>query len=278
MNPIPVKLVDGSFVQAFSFGFGGENVLFRPRYIEWDRTPGPAPVKVFTDAKIPLAYEDPCPRKVAILVESPAVRAKLYKEIPDFCEPFDVVLTFHKPLLKLGDPFRFYPLGGSWIPAQQWGMGHKTRLVSLLASPKTGQEGHRLRHAVALRWGDTIDVYGAEYGGYIESKIPTLAPYRYSVVIENTRSPSYFTEKLIDCLSLGTVPIYWGTPDVGEFFDPDGILSFETVGELERILEYIGYRDYTTRMVSIRRNLKLAWEYRCPEDWIWEHYPGLFGG
>jgi len=273
---IPVKLVDGSFVQSYSFGYAGENILAKPLYIEWDRTPGPAPVTVFTDSKLREAGRHGPGKKVALLIESPAIRRGVYEQIVELAPTFDVVLTFNMDLVEQGDPFRFYPLGGSWIPMRRWGMGNKTRLVSLLTSSKTGQEGHRLRHAIALRWPDMVDVYGADYGGYVKSKIPTLEPYRYSVIIENTKHRSYFTEKLIDALCLGTVPIYWGTPDSGEFFDPDGIIQFDDLLDFEKVLGYIGPRDYTTRIVSIRRNLNTAREYRCPEDWLWRHYPGVF--
>jgi cellulase/cellobiase CelA1 len=33
-----------------------------------------------------------------------------------------------------------------------------------------------------------------------------------------------------------TVPIYWGCPDVGEFFDTSAIIAFDTADELKKIL------------------------------------------
>jgi hypothetical protein len=48
----------------------------------------------------------------------------------------------------------------------------------------------------------------------------------------------YFTEKLIDCFLMETVPVYWGCPGIGSIFDERGILRFETPDELMRSLAH----------------------------------------
>jgi hypothetical protein len=48
------------------------------------------------------------------------------------------------------------------------------------------------------------------YVGESEDKLETLSKYRYSVVIEN--SLEFMSEKLIDCILAGTIPIYVGPP------------------------------------------------------------------
>jgi hypothetical protein len=54
----------------------------------------------------------------------------------------------------------------------------------------------------------------------------------YSIVVESSSEPNYFTEKLIDCLVTKTIPIYWGCPNISEYFDtsywiePQNILMF----------------------------------------------------
>ena len=55
----------------------------------------------------------------------------------------------------------------------------------------------------------------------------------YSVAVESSNEPNYFTEKLIDCLITKTIPIYWGCPNISEYFDtsywikPENILMWE---------------------------------------------------
>ncbi|MFV0444345.1 MAG: hypothetical protein ACK5Q5_12315, partial [Planctomycetaceae bacterium] len=60
-----------------------------------------------------------------------------------------------------------------------------------------------------------------------------LAPFRFSIAMENASSNLYFTEKLVDCLLLETIPIYYGCPAIDSLFDPRGMLIFRNLTELE---------------------------------------------
>jgi hypothetical protein len=76
--------------------------------------------------------------------------------------------------------------------------------------------------------GNDIDIYGAEpwdgkpnkwatfpnYYGMAENKEKTLRRYNFVLAFENSESPGYITEKIIDAFKSGTVPLYWGG---GEF-------------------------------------------------------------
>lgn len=33
---------------------------------------------------------------------------------------------------------------------------------------------------------------------------------------------------------------------------------------------------YQSRIAAVRRNFRLAQDFRMPEDWIWDKYPFLF--
>jgi hypothetical protein len=118
-------------------------------------------------------------------------------------------------------------------------------------------------------------VYGPPATMFIPSKVEGLKDYRYSVVVENTCQDWYFTEKIIDPLSQGCVPIYWGC-DVSQFFDMGGIITFESVDELKKILDNLSIQDYMSRMKAIRHNFTEAEKYRCAEDWIIRRYPDIF--
>ena len=52
--------------------------------------------------------------------------------------------------------------------------------------------------------------------------------YQYSIAIENSRQTHYFTEKLLDCLLTKTIPIYYGCPNIAEYFDTRGWILLET--------------------------------------------------
>ncbi|WP_407495245.1 glycosyltransferase family 10 domain-containing protein [Pseudooceanicola sp. MF1-13] len=133
---------------------------------------------------------------------------------------FHRVLTHDRDLISKIPNGVFVPFGTTWVPNWQELDLTKSKNCSLIASSKTSQEGHKLRHSVAdyvKAQQLDVDVMGSGYRSF-ETKSDGLASYRYSVVIENVREPDYFTEKLLDALLCLTVPIYWGCPNIGGLF------------------------------------------------------------
>ncbi len=100
----------------------------------------------------------------------------------------------------------------------------KTRKLSIVASPLRLEHPHTnydFRHALVqliLSSDVDCDIFGDWPGtdsrikGPIADKVDALAPYEFSVAIENTCEPGYVTEKFIDCLLCGTTPVYLGDP------------------------------------------------------------------
>ena len=43
---------------------------------------------------------------------------------------------------------------------------------------------------------------------------------KFAITMENSNKPYYITEKLVNGIRSGVVPVYWGTPNVVEFFNP----------------------------------------------------------
>ena len=95
-------------------------------------------------------------------------------------------------------------------------------------------------------------------------------------MIESCRFDYYFTEKLIDCFATGTIPIYWGCPSIGSFFDQMGIIPFRDLDELKTILMSISKHDYESRLSAMYSNLIKAREYMVVEDWIYKNHRELF--
>ncbi|MCR9139073.1 MAG: hypothetical protein NXI27_23935 [Alphaproteobacteria bacterium] len=155
------------------------------------------------------------------------------------------------------------PFGGAWVDPATAKPGEKTKNMSLIASAKRSTDGHRLRHAIA-DWcsaaGHDVDLLGRAYRP-IDTKEDGLIDYRYSVVIENAREAGYFTEKLIDSLLCETVPIYWGAPDIGHYFDLRGMVICESADEMRLAIAKAGPDDYKRRRTFIERNRDTALRY-----------------
>jgi len=57
--------------------------------------------------------------------------------------------------------------------------------------------------------GIAVDCYGSQTRP-VSDKIRKLSQYRYSLCFENTFTPGYVTEKIVDSFLAGSIPIYWG--------------------------------------------------------------------
>ena len=78
------------------------------------------------------------------------------------------------------------------------------------------------------------------FKGELETKWETLARYDFALCFENAYIKGYLTEKLFECLRVGTIPIYWGATDIEELVSPDCFIDmrrFADYSELLRILK-----------------------------------------
>lgn len=273
MTVISVKVSDSTFPQANAIGLAGENRQEHPTLLRWDRASG-GYVRVWTDIRLDEAVGDATQKKIALLIEPRGLSEVHYEQAWGLRSHFHTILTFDRSLVEEGAPFEFYPLGGSWL--RDWGVWSKRSEISILTSDKRTTQGQQLRHAIVDEFADRVDVYGEPYTEYLSTKATALKRYRYSIIVESDQRDWYFSEKLVDCISQGTTPIYWGCPDIGRFFDPDGILAFSSLAELEEILKNCSASDYKKREPVLHWNLEAARSFRCAEDWIVENHADIF--
>jgi hypothetical protein len=203
-------------------------------------------------------------RRAAALLESPINRCYLHPRSLE--RRFPVVFTHQQHLIDRGAPYVRLMFGTNWVGVYNTDeaetvAGHvstKSRLVSFI-----GNITHRNRDAYAFRRqvaehvmarGD-VDCFGKGIRE-VASKREAIAPYCFSVAMENAASDDYFSEKLIDCILLKTVPIYYGAPGLSKLFDERGILSFRTIEELKGHLESISRQRYEQLLTAANENLR----------------------
>ncbi len=184
-----------------------------------------------------------------------------------FRSRFYRIITCDAKLLASTPNGMFMAYGDTWVPDWERKNQPKTKMLSLIASKKKSLRGHKLRHRL-VKWirknAIDADILGRGYKT-IDDKATGLAPYRYSAVIENSREPGYLSEKLIDALLLKTVPIYWGAPDIGDFFDLDGMVVCETEAQMQAAIRNNSEADYNARLEAVDRNQKTAQAFINPE-------------
>ena len=179
-------------------------------------------------------------------------------------------MTHDAELLSSGSPFTLTIRGGSWVPLDQWGMPSKSKNVSMILSEKTQLAGHQLRHAIADA-GLPIDLYGPEFTPIGHDKRIAYQDYRYAVVVEACQEKNFFSEHLIDAIAYGCLPIYWGCPNIGEWFDRKGFFSIrqcdrpgDAAGDARRPDHAAAYQHIQG---VLGRNQAAARAYVITEDW-----------
>jgi len=233
-------------------------------------------VTLFTDGyvnKSELVDSVRSPIKIGWLHEPECLHPDTYADSLKHRDHFDSILTYYAPFLEMPG-YRFAPYAGTWIREEQWGIHPKTKLCSMLYGSKMSTLGHRIRPEIADRVNGAVDFYGmrgmpTNYSP--DTKYRVLADYAFSIVVETCRQDNLFTEILLDCFTVGTIPIFWGAPNIERFFNPDGILSFETVEECRTIVSNLSWELYHSRSKAIADNLRRVSEYAITEDWIYNH-------
>ena len=93
-----------------------------------------------------------------------------------------------------------------------------------------------------------------------KEKLP-LFTSMFSICMENSREQNYFTEKIIDCFRSKTIPIYWGCPNIGEYFNTDGIIIVNDITEIVKACNNLTEEFYHEHEHAILDNYNRAKNY-----------------
>ncbi len=269
-----IKIIDKIFSHApISFGVGDLKGI-EPKYFDWYRgDENINDIVVITETSAHLV--DSCNEKIKILliVESPLINPEIYQSLrnPEYAAKWTYVFTFSKDLVAVNpEKFKYYQFLGCWIYKADQMIHAKNKNISIVSSAKTITEGHRLRHEAIAKFRDKIEgIYGGGYQ-FVENKITALKEFRYSIVIENDNCDGMTSEKAIDCFVTGTIPIYWGNKSIGDHFNRDGVLCFNTIEELGKCIEMATPEYYESKMPAIKENFEIATKCNLPEDDMWK--------
>ena len=219
----------------------------------------------------------PIEKRFGLLTEPSAGRPFSAKSI-SHVNQFRVIFTHDPFLLSLNLNYRKNYFGTSWVfqDADLVSAPPKSKIISMLTSNLSRLPGHKLRLSICKKMYNkkcNVDIFGRNipWGPFIQDRRDTLAPYLFNISIENCRRNNYFTEKLVDCFVTRTVPIYWGCPNISEFFNTDGMIIINGEREFwyqfERVMSnpagiYESHRnalEENCRMAIEKYNVRYAW-------------------
>ena len=254
------------------------------QFIKWNRdTPFSERFVCFTNEKIIsddrflVAKE----RRIALLYESRDTMNWLYEQSQNCISDYYLFFTHEKKLLDSFSNTRWIPGNGIWIGNSYGGgeraISQKDRMTSFVTSSKVTTPLQRFRVMLSKELQkdgkNEIDVYLRSNFAFDYLPINLcLQRYRFSIVIENTQSPLYFTEKLLNCFATGTIPVYFGATGINKFFDANGIITFSSRKQLiHEILPNLSTDLYASKLSSINTNFTLSATYESIEKVIATH-------
>lgn len=261
-----INLVGSSFTH-LTHGNKGYSVHGKKsKYIEWksDNTLG---ITFYIDSELDTSFSDGIKGiKYGWLLECkfliPDMINKVKQNYQRYFEVFRYIFTNDEELLDLDPRFKWCPTGGFWIKSPK--IYSKTKLISCISSNKSMIPGHLNRLEWVNKIKDRVDLYGRGFKE-ISNKEEGLCDYMFSVAIENAVYKTYFTEKILDCFATGTIPIYLGTPDIGEYFNLDGIIMLTEDFEVSE-------KIYYNKIDAVKDNLERIKKFEVLEDFIWTTY------
>jgi hypothetical protein len=183
-----------------------------------------------------------------------------------FAKVFTHFLPSHDPKYVVSHPAlpwhvnrSFDELASAWIP-------EKSKTISWITSDKSFFPGHK-RRMVFLQFIQNkapfeIDIFGRGIRP-IEDKWDGLAPYKYSLAVENSRGFDYWTEKVADCFLTWTVPFYYGCLNLEAYFPPASFIRIDIQqpeASLDTIKKTIKKGEWEDRLPALAeaRNLVLS--------------------
>jgi hypothetical protein len=183
---------------------------------------------------------------------------------------FNIILTWDDKVLNNCDNALFLPFGHSWFKPDQYEVNHsKLFQISHLCGKLLKTYGQSLRHELLARKNEIkiptkfFDVYGDRYNieDARKGKEEVFGDSMFGVAIENTSHNGYFTEKILDCFLLKTIPIYWGCTSIDKFFNKEGIIKFGNIDEFIYIANNLNEEYYTSKKDIIEENYQKALQY-----------------
>lgn len=264
MDREEIGLIGGDFQHAHS-----TTLWKHPSHFKWVNEER-RDITFYVDTMILPGCNDNVPkRKFAWLVESRIIVPSAIKDIKEnwqqISNSYEYLFTHYKEIYDLADNFVYLPPHGHWIENPQ--IYPKTKLVSMMSSAKGMSTGHQYRLGWVNRLRDKLDLYGRGFKD-VAKKEEAIADYMFSVTIENDQYETYWSEKILDCFACGTIPVYHGSPDIGDYFNMDGIIVLTDDFDVSQLTPEL----YYSKMDAIKDNLERTLQYDIIEDIIYKKY------
>lgn len=213
--------------------------------------------------------------------EPPNLYVDFFGMVEQNHQNFDLILAYDQRILDIPGikAKEFCPIG-SWLSNNI--SIQKTNQISFLMSSKINGYDYHMRFMI-MRWFEKNKIENFELLSHrspprIVDKSIFFSNAKFNIACENQVMNNMFTEKLIDCFKTKTIPIYYGCTNVEKYFNPRGIIRFNTIEEFDSIMKNITPNMYDDMLPYVEENYELSrnyWEktvYQRVEELVTEYF------
>ncbi len=220
-------------------------------------------ILVFNTPSKPVSMISDPARVVAFMMEPgiPSRHPWMYRKLEQYA-------AVYSPVGKSANTVSSHGFTG-WYSPHNWPslctmeIPQKTNCVSCISSGLAQLKGHRLRNQFIEQLQKKIpgiDFFG-RHTRPLQDKMDGLLPYKYSIAIENSSAPWYFTEKISDCFLAYTVPVYYGCTNISRYFPEKSVIEMD-IRKPERAIRIVedalAADDWNERLPALQEARELV--------------------
>lgn len=168
---------------------------------------------------------------------------------------YDIYFAFRTSQKMLGRRWHRFPL---WVTYIDWWQPDSPRGLERLIAPRSAMARSRFCNFIytnpisiraeffltldALRrvdsFGAILNNTGKRPAG-LDGKMKVLEQSQFTIAFENQIAPGYVTEKLLEPLLAGSIPIYWGDEQAKADFNPEAFIFADDHGTIDDLARHV---------------------------------------
>jgi len=245
--------------------------------MNWNLTSSMDKLVVYTEGLIKnLDINNTSTVKIAYLIEPRVINQHGYNFLEKGMDKYYSYIISHDLRFLENFPIEkrvWCPGSGSFIHDYEWNIYPKKELVQFIVGDKRDTVGHKFRYEITKKLNNKItSIVGRGFVPFgLDTKCMVTKDFMYQICVHNCVVEDYWTDILVDCIAVGTVPIVHGGKFLEKYFNMDGIITFDNIEQLEFVLDTIGESDYNRRLDAIRKNHQIMFnKYRIIEDYLYD--------
>jgi alpha(1,3/1,4) fucosyltransferase len=123
-------------------------------------------------------------------------------------------------------------------------------------------------------------------GKWADPKVAFMQPYKFAITFENAQQVGYTTEKIVDAMRAGCIPVYWGNPKVDRDFNPKSFINYYDFEKqvlakypylkwFPYMLQGATFRQMIQRIIELDKN-EAEYLAMLKEPWFHNNTPSIY--